>query len=225
MATYSVVGRQGSVLARGQTKEKMNLAVQNNQAASRHTDVKRYDLLQTDAFVRPGNWLHGGEEIEVERTVDLPLPTPYDAISLNATVFIMRRDRGTTEQDLWATGQTWNSTTGQYENVVPAWVADPGIPAIAYYAPILEGSYLSAQMRKRWAVTVYRVLADPAPAYPAGAFIAWRVAPQGSDLFVDAQQVQRDNERAGKRYGMTISDSSLYEVSVHSLGLSKPPKQ
>jgi hypothetical protein len=224
MATYSVVGRRGSVVVRDQTREQLNLAVQNNKPASRRTVVKDYDLLQTGQFVGPGSWFEAGDRTVIGSTVDLPLPTPYDAIALNATVLVMRKDRATLKGEVEeAVSYSWDTENGEHESDAPGWVADPGIDTVRYQAAIGEGSYLREQTRDDWVETVWWVLADPAPNYPAGQFIAWRFAPRGSDLDANPKEVDRDNQRAFDRYGITWWDTGLYEVSVHHLGLSKPP--
>jgi hypothetical protein len=229
MATYSVVGRRGSVTMRDQTKPQQNLAVQNRQPASRHTLIRGYNLLQTDQFIPPSSWFQPGDRTDIGRTVDLPLPTRYDAIALNATVLVMRKDRASLNGDLAGTKYSWERVHGQHQENVPGWITstnanlNPYVDTVRYQIPITESSYLHEQTRKDWAATTWWVLADPAPDYPAGPFLTWRMAPSTSELDAEPQEVLRDNVRAFERYGMSASDTGLYEVSVHSLGLSKPP--
>lgn len=224
MATYSVVGRRASVVAEARTKEQLNLAVKDYRPASRHTVVRGYDLLQTDEFIEPGNWLEAGDRTDVGRTVDLPVPTSYDAIALNAWIMVTRRDRATVrEEDFEQRKYSWDLQNGHHQSDAPEWVASSRIDTVQYQIPIAEGSYLREQTRKDWVATMWWVLADPTPDYPAGPYIAWRMKPRESKLDAGEQEREWDNERAFKRYDITRWDTGLYEVSVHDLGLSKPP--
>jgi hypothetical protein len=218
MATYSVVGRRGVFSTQDQTKAEFNLALRNRLPASRRTIINGYDLLQTDEFVPPGSWIEVGDRIDAGRTVDLPLPTSYDVMALNATVLVMRTDRAILEKDILKTAEySWESTDEKPFVGPPGWIAGSGIDVVKYQVPITEGSYLREHTRRDWVGTLWRVLVDPSLSKPTGPFIDWEMAPRGSAF--DGKW----NNRARERYGLVWWETGLQEVSVHSLGLSDPP--
>jgi len=221
MATYSVVGRRGSVAEKDRTRKQLRLSLQSNQPASRRTVVDGYDLLQADHFIAPGSWLEAGDRTDIGRTVDLPLPTRYDTIALNAWILVTRRDRATLNGDLGEITYSWDHKTGQHVIDAPGWVAKKGIDTVRYQVPISESSFLREEVRKDWVATVWWVLANPELDYPAGPFLSWRMAPYGSELDTQSDEIERDNQRAFDRYGVNWWDTGLYEQSVHSLGLPK----
>jgi hypothetical protein len=70
---------------------------------------------------------------------------------------------------------------------------------------------------------VWRVLANPSPSYPPGAYLVWRFAPEGSSLHVDSGMAEEYDRKASARYGLAWSESGLYERSVHELKLTQSP--
>jgi hypothetical protein len=183
-ATYSVVGRRGSIDGFDHKKEQMNLAIQSGRPAARRINVSGYDLIQADQFVRPGTTFMPGNSINVNRTFDLPLPTDYDAIGLSATAVIARRGDVIINEDIaQAPTYSWDTVQGTHleETDLPKWLEESkGVDFVRYEVPITEASYLRKKTRQSWQGSVWWVLKDPTPEYPSGFYLTWRFAPKWS---------------------------------------------
>jgi hypothetical protein len=217
-----VVGRRGSIAPRDQTREEINIAVARGEAGSQRTVIEGYELIQTDEFVHEGSIFEAGDRRYIGRTVDLALPTRYDAIAINAWVLVARRDDVRISRDISRPAQVSWDEAGSHEDDAPLWVADAGTDFMRYDVPIDETSYLREQTRQKWTGSVWRVLAPPSPTYAPGNYLEWRFATADSPLDVGPDTVDSDNRTAAERYGIAWSETGLFERSAYSLKIKEP---
>lgn len=219
-ATYSVVGREGTVTAQGRTPEQMRIDVRNRGPAARWSAVEGYQLVQTDEFVKKGSVVQAGERIDVGRTVEIPLPTQLDTLGISATVLVARQDDLIIAKNISQTEHYSWDQQGTHRVDLPAWFENRGVDFVRYEVTVTETSHLREQTRQEWSGWIWRVLGDPSRSNPPGVSVHWRFAPVGSPLDVDLATVQQDNRLASDRYGITWGETGLYEESIHALTLS-----
>lgn len=223
MSTYSVVGRRGHVAESDREQQQMNMAVQDFRPASKRTVLAGYDVLQSDRFVYEGTVFEPGDRTDAGRTVEVPLPTAYDALAVSAWVLVLRKDDVRLATDISRVHKTSWDSTGQHVVDAPGWAADPGVDFVQYSIPIGEASYLREKTRRRWEGAVWRVFGSPAPGRPPGSYISLRFRPAEEPADVGFDVAVADNRVAAERYGVTRSETGLDERSVHDLGLTAVP--
>jgi hypothetical protein len=222
MSTYSVVGRKARFRTSDKTQAALNLDIQNSRATSRRLVVDGYDVLQSDKVVFEGTEFEPGDRAEANRTVEIPFPTTYDSLALNAWVLVLRGDDVRLRTDISrATAYSWNPdvATGQHIREAPDWAAAPGIDWALHEVPIEETSYLRTQTRRAWTGYVWLVASDPAPGRPPGSYLSYHFTPLGHPE-ADKPTADQENETATDRYGVLRSATGLLERSVYELGLA-----
>lgn len=84
------------------------------------------------------------------RTVDIPLPTSFYALALNAWVLVLRTEDVKLRTDISVAQFSWDAQTGKHREDAPDWAAAPGIDWARHEIPIEETSFLGTQTRQRW---------------------------------------------------------------------------
>lgn len=218
MSTFSVVGRHGRLSPVDRTRPEVNLDVQRGHAASQRTVVDGYDVLQSDSFIFPGTEFTSGDRAVVERILDVPLPTAYDSLAVNAWVLVLRTDDVRLRTDISLAHHSWDPRTGEHREDAPDWAAAPGIDWSRHEIPIDETSFLRTKIRQRWTGYVWVVASDPAPGRPPGSYLSFRFTPSGQAA-TDKRTADDENQIAAQRYGLARSQTGITEKSVVELGL------
>ena len=220
MSTYNVVGRKARIVLPGQSSEQMNFATETGRPSARATIIDGYDILQTDQFVFPGTTFEPDSQVTAGRIVNVPTPTGYDALGINAWILVLRKDDAQIPEDVSAPAMySWNVPPDKLTGNAPGWTVRGKQDFALYRIPIDETSYLNRMIRRKWEGAVWRVFGDPAPGRPPGSYISLRFHSVESPIDVGFDTADYDNRRASERYGVLRSETGLLEKSMHELGI------
>jgi hypothetical protein len=215
-STYSVVGRRANAAQLGLSDPNSLLAVQERLEYERSAVVAGYDLLQSGQFIRPGDVFEGSDEASIVRTVSVNLPVGYDTIAIQASAYVIRKDRATVIPDYPTQfKRSWDDQQRHTSNA-PPWVAHPGTNWVRFSSPLVEGSLLRRLVRWPRFVTVWWVLALPPPRHPAGFSLRATIAPRGGER--TAPSPSRSHQFF-VRYGLQFAHTGLIERSALDMKL------
>lgn len=220
-ATYSVVGRRGSVLPEGGNRSdaQMRIDISNRGPATRWAEVQGYELIQSDEFLEGGNLYRPGDRSDTGRVVDLPLPNHLDSIAINAFVIVAREDSMRLQESVLPAYYSWKAD-GIHESKLPKWIDDLGLDKAApdfvrYDVPIQEKDYLGEKTRRQWKGSIWRVLGLPDTSYPPGEYLTWRFTPDESadDPEAPVDSVRQSNLLATARYMVSVLPTRAFTKS------------
>jgi hypothetical protein len=149
------------------------------------------------------------EELTLSRVVELPFPTAYDLLRLEASALVVRGDRLTPTLQ---SAELYQHKNGKWVDI-PEWVAPPRTDYAWFKFSLEEANAIRRLTRQPQLVNVWWVLKEPSVDQPTGPYLQSVVAPEG-------RETQEPDSQVGhvllKKYGLEMG-TAVAEFPTWSL--------